>query len=101
MDHTILLERLQTRFGITGAALKWVESYFENRRQQVLINDVKSDEVHLDCNVPQGSVLGPKFFLVIIRPLTIPVWQILRETIMNFLPNIRHTTSLSDLNRER
>ena len=69
VDHTILLERLQTRFGITGAALKWVESYFENRRQQVLINDVKSDEVHLDCNVPQGSVLGPKFFLDYESPL--------------------------------
>ena len=69
VDHSILLNRLEKRFGITGSALKWVLSYFENRRQQVVVDGVKSEETVLSCNVPQGSVLGPKFFLDYESPL--------------------------------
>ena len=69
VDHSILLHRLQHRFGITGAALKWISSYFENRKQQVFINGCKSKAHTLTCNVPQGSVLGPKFFIDYESPL--------------------------------
>ena len=44
-------------------------SYFENRRQQVVVDGIRSDETVLTCNVPQGSVLGPKFFLDYESPL--------------------------------
>jgi len=42
VDHAILLDRLENRFGITGQALNWISSYFDNRNQIVLINGVKS-----------------------------------------------------------
>ena len=33
VSHTILLNRLQKRVGITGGALRWFQSYLENRKQ--------------------------------------------------------------------
>ena len=35
--HSVLLSRLQTRQGITGAALSWFRSYLTNRKQSVVI----------------------------------------------------------------
>ena len=42
---------------------------FDNRRQTVFISGTQSKEQVLTCNVPQGSVLGPKFFLDYESPL--------------------------------
>jgi hypothetical protein len=69
VDHFTLLNRLKHRFGIRGKALQWIESYFENRSQTVTIDGNKSKEQVLTCNVPQGSVLGPKFFVDYESPL--------------------------------
>ena len=35
IDHSILLESLQTSFGIDGLPLKWVKSYLSNKHQKV------------------------------------------------------------------
>ena len=62
VDHSVLLNRLSNRFGIQGLALQWIESYLGDRKQFVLVHGTKSDLQKLDCNVPQGSVLGPGLF---------------------------------------
>jgi hypothetical protein len=62
VDHSVLLKRLSDRYGIRGHALAWVESYLSSRKQFVTIDGTRSSEQELDCNVPQGSVLGPGFF---------------------------------------
>ena len=69
VDHAVLLDRLKTRFGIQDQALQWIISYFNDRRQTVVIDGHKSKEHTLTCNVPQGSVLGPKFFVDYESPL--------------------------------
>ena len=62
VDHNVLVRRLECRFGVTGNAIEWIKSYLDNRKQSVLVNGVFSKEQVLTCNIPQGSVLGPKFF---------------------------------------
>ena len=62
VDHAILLSRLESRFGITGTVLQWLESYLKDRKQHVLINDSQSCDLELKWGVPQGSVLGPLLF---------------------------------------
>ena len=42
VDHELLLQRMFKRFGIDGQALKWFQSYLQNRTQSVVIDGVKS-----------------------------------------------------------
>ena len=69
VDHTILLNRLATRFGITGSALSWFTSYICNRYQFISIRGERSSHRPLACGVPQGSVLGPILYLLYTSPL--------------------------------
>ena len=69
VDHSILLERLQSCIGVGGTALKWCSSYLFGRNQRVCIGDSVSDPVYLNYSVPQGSVLGPQWFLIYTYPL--------------------------------
>ncbi len=63
IDHDILLDRLETKFGISGVALEWHRSYLQARRQCVIINgQTRSAESVLRYGVPQGSCLGPILF---------------------------------------
>jgi hypothetical protein len=69
IDHSILLKRLETTFGIKGSALSWFKSYLTNRTQSVVVNGIKSDTSVLHFGVPQGSVLGPVLFVMYMSPL--------------------------------
>jgi exonuclease III len=61
VDTVILGNRLQSLYGITGDALKWVSSYFRDRTQHVGIEGCASDN-HPVSSLPQGSMFGPFCF---------------------------------------
>ena len=60
VDHPTLLNRLKTRFGITGQAYNWIASYFENRKQSVVIGGCKSKEQVLTCKCATSVDSGPQ-----------------------------------------
>ena len=62
VDHTILLEKLRY-YGVRGETSKLLESYLSRRTQYVCYGGYESERGHVECGVPQGSVLGPLFFL--------------------------------------
>ena len=65
VDHQILLTKLEL-YGIKGQALSFLESYLSNRNQKCQIQGSFSSEKLIKCGIPQGSILGPLFFLYIL-----------------------------------
>ena len=68
IQHPILLKKLFA-YEIGGNILKLIESYLANRQQFVIINNSNSTLNRITCGVPQGSILGPLFFLLCINDL--------------------------------
>ena len=66
--HDILCKKLK-KYGIRGKVLEWCRNYLTNRRQCTLANGTRSNCEKLSCGVPQGSVLGPLFFIVYVNDL--------------------------------
>ena len=69
LEHSILIRRLEHTFGISGLALRWIESYLAGRTQFVKIGDETSERLSCEFGVPQGSVLGPMLFALHVSPI--------------------------------
>ena len=68
VNHSILTSKLQS-YGIRGIAIELIRSYLSNRSQYTKIEHAKSDIKNIMCGVPQGSVLGPLFFLIFVNDM--------------------------------
>ena len=53
-------------YGIRGIALEWFISYIFKRKQFTIVNKVSSELEAVECEVLQGSVLGPLLSLLYI-----------------------------------
>ena len=62
VDHDILLNTMFYKFGISGNAIEWVNSYLRPRSCKVNIKNSYSTERQLNFSVPQGSVAGPVLY---------------------------------------
>ena len=64
INHDILIDKLSC-YGIRGTALHLIKNYVTNI-QFVNLNNIKSEYHPINCEVPQGSILGPLLFLLYI-----------------------------------
>ena len=66
VDSKLLLLKL-FHYGFDNNALALIKNYFESRQQQVKYRGISSSFADIKLGVPQGSVLGPLFFLIFIN----------------------------------
>ena len=66
INHPNMLHILENYFHISGIALSWFQSYLSERKQFVKISCSSSTLVSVRFGVPQGSVLGPILFSLLL-----------------------------------
>ena len=72
VDHDLLLSKMHW-YGISGKGYNLIQSYLKNRYQRVLTANKSrqyySEREPIRYGIPQGSILGPLFFILYIKDL--------------------------------
>ena len=68
IDYKLLLTKLE-HYGIRGVAYDWIKSYLCERKQYVSVNSCNSEAMNVVGGVPQGSILGPKRFILYVNDI--------------------------------
>ena len=87
VDHNLVLRKAQA-FGIDGRLLSWIQQFLKDRTQSVIVNGKISSPREVISGVPQGSVLGPLIFLILIADID---KEILDSLIASFADDTRAT----------
>ena len=66
LNFDILLRKLQ-HYGIDGNSLNLIKCYLTNRFQYVKFENSDSSLLEVKTGIPQGSILGPLFFSILIN----------------------------------
>ena len=78
VNHDLLLKKLEL-YGFKKNSLEWIESYLSNRKQCVSIDGILSTFLNVSIGVPQGSILGPIFYIIYTNDLPEIVHEHLNE----------------------
>ena len=68
VNHGLLIQKLK-HYNIRNKAIDWIQTYLTNRIQQTQLGDCISTERVVETGVPQGSILGPIFFICYINDI--------------------------------
>ena len=96
IDHNILLLKLKA-LGVPPILLKWCADFLTDRNLRVKLGQAKSSWHQLNASVPQGTRLGPIFFLIMINDLdcNLPIYKYVDEcTVYAIIPRSSTTSSL-------
>ena len=68
VPHSVILTTLR-RFHVPQELFNWIESYLNDKKQRVVVNNNFSQWTEVTSGVPQGAVLAPFLFALVIDGL--------------------------------
>ena len=88
--------------GLSGNLLNVITNFLYQRKQRVVLNGQHSSWTNIEAGVPQGSILGPLFFLIYISHLSDGLTSNPKVFALFALFSVIHNISstANDLNRD-
>ena len=68
LDSTLLCQKLAL-YGFQPQTVNWFKSFLTDRSQRVKIEDNVSEPIKLTSGVPQGGILSPLLFIILVADL--------------------------------
>ena len=72
IDHRFIRTAL-TAYGFGERLIKWIELFFDKREAFILLGGHKTDTIKLEQGVPQGDVVSPYIFILMVEILLIKI----------------------------
>ena len=94
VDFLTLLKKLE-KIGIGGKIGRWIYSFLYERQQIVVVNGARSQPTKVLSGVPQGSVLGPILFLIMITDIDTDIKD---SVVRSFADDTRVSKSIATIN---
>ena len=96
LNYNIFLSKMEY-YGVSGTSLALVKSYLTNRDQYVQFESCKSDLLEIKTGIPQGSILAPLFFSILINDI---VNSSIKFSFLMYADDTTIYFNLEDFNRE-
>ena len=68
VPHEIICEKLKAT-DLNPYIINWIISFLSNRKQRVVVDGIETEYVHINRGVPQGTVLGPFLFSLMVNDI--------------------------------
>ena len=74
VNHKLLLAKLDI-LGFQSNVCGWIHSYLSGRSQKVRTDTEESEWAEIKNGVPQGSILGPLLFTILVSDMRMSIWN--------------------------
>ena len=72
INHTFIFNTLKT-LGFGSDIIRWVRTFLTQRNAQILLGGHLTDSISLEQGVPQGDIISPYIFILMVEILLIKI----------------------------